>query len=136
MNFASAKNPGGGFLKGSNAQEESLARASNMTVGLNKFLDDYYEVNKQRRNPLYTDTMIYLYYDVTFSKNDNGKKGSEAICNVITSPAANAGVARGRRISERDIDIALKNRIYNIIQLAVDKKSAHLVLGAFGCGVF
>ena len=32
LNFASAKNPGGGFLNGSMAQEESLAIASAMYV--------------------------------------------------------------------------------------------------------
>ena len=33
LNFASAKNPGGGFLGGSQAQEESLARASGLIPG-------------------------------------------------------------------------------------------------------
>lgn len=135
LNFASAKNPGGGFLSGSNAQEESLARASNMTAGLNLFMEDYYEVNRSLNNPLYTDTMIYLD-GVTFFKDDNGKKVQEVVCDLITSPAPNAGVAKNRGISERDIDVALKTRIYNIIQLAVDKKAKHLALGAFGCGVF
>ena len=34
LNFASAKNPGGGFLGGSQAQEESLARSSGLYLAL------------------------------------------------------------------------------------------------------
>jgi uncharacterized protein (TIGR02452 family) len=34
LNFASAKNPGGGFLNGSEAREESLARSSALYASL------------------------------------------------------------------------------------------------------
>src|SRR4051812_30696833 len=37
LNFASARHPGGGFLKGSQAQEESLARASGLYACIAQF---------------------------------------------------------------------------------------------------
>lgn len=36
LNFASARNPGGGFLGGSQAQEESLARSSGLYASLQR----------------------------------------------------------------------------------------------------
>ena len=50
LNFASAKNPGGGFLSGSQAQEESLARSS----GLVRLLESspMYAVNRAPKRPV------------------------------------------------------------------------------------
>ncbi|PQO25765.1 TIGR02452 family protein [Blastopirellula marina] len=45
LNFASAKNPGGGFLGGSQAQEESLARSSALVKTLESKWE-YYEVHR------------------------------------------------------------------------------------------
>jgi uncharacterized protein (TIGR02452 family) len=58
LNFASARNPGGGFLSGSQAQEESLARASGLYAALSR-MTDYYGANRRSQSALYTDHMIY-----------------------------------------------------------------------------
>src|SRR5262249_51633054 len=58
LNFASARNPGGGFLSGSQAQEESLARASGLCECLSR-ITDYYEANRRQRSALYTDHIIF-----------------------------------------------------------------------------
>ena len=58
LNFASAKNPGGGFLGGSEAQEESLVRSSALYDSLVK-QTRYYEYNRNKRTALYSDYIIY-----------------------------------------------------------------------------
>src|SRR5262245_15176404 len=58
LNFASARNPGGGFLGGARAQEEELCRCS----GLYRTLitqPKYYTTNRQLSSLLYTDFLIY-----------------------------------------------------------------------------
>jgi uncharacterized protein (TIGR02452 family) len=57
LNFASAKNAGGGFLNGSQAQEESLARASGLHATLLSQAE-YYQANRACRSLLYTDHAI------------------------------------------------------------------------------
>ena len=61
LNFASAKNPGGGFLRGSNAQEESLARSSSLYLVLtqSQFLAEYYQYNRRGRGGIYSHRLIY-----------------------------------------------------------------------------
>ncbi len=47
LNFASAKNPGGGFIGGSQAQEEVLVRSSGLYSSLIENME-YYEYNRNR----------------------------------------------------------------------------------------
>jgi uncharacterized protein (TIGR02452 family) len=136
LNFASAKNPGGGFLSGSRAQEECLARTSNLYLSLRKFQQDFYEKNRKENNPLYTDAMIFSR-NVTFFRHEDGEFMAEPILvNVITSPAVNAGVAKQLKINDSVIEDAMQQRIRYIIHLAAIERTDYLILGAFGCGVF
>jgi len=57
LNFASAKHPGGGFLTGAQAQEESLARASALYPCLEQ-QKGYYDANRRHHSLLYTDHLI------------------------------------------------------------------------------
>src|SRR5262249_29832555 len=54
LNFASAKNPGGGWLGGARAQEEDLAVSSALVACLQK-APAYYEANRKQESLLYTD---------------------------------------------------------------------------------
>jgi uncharacterized protein (TIGR02452 family) len=61
LNFASAKNPGGGFQRGANAQEESLARSSILHSALihPRVFDGFYGYNRCGKRGIYSDRMIY-----------------------------------------------------------------------------
>merc|ERR1711991_659110 len=95
LNFASAKNPGGGFKKGSSAQEESLARSSTLYGALRRFDKGFYAWN--RRHPgTYSHRIIYSPR-ITFLKQDDGTRLAEEAtvqAAVVTCPAVNVGVAK------------------------------------------
>lgn len=136
LNFASAKNPGGGFLGGSRAQEESLARSS----GLYKSLcacPEYYEFHRQQRSPLYSDRMIYSPGCPVF-RNDEGQLLAEPYAvDFITSPAPNAGAVEKNKPKLTDqIEPTLLGRSLRLLCLAAHRECDALVLGAWGCGVF
>lgn len=136
LNFASAKNPGGGFLVGSQAQEESLARASNLYLSLiNKMA--MYEFHRGRKDCLYSDNMIFSP-EITVFRNDNDELLDEPYqVSLITSPAVNAGCIRqkyNKQLSQ--IEPKMISRIEKVLALALSQKVETLVLGAWGCGVF
>src|SRR5262245_60047417 len=136
LNFASAKNPGGGFLGGSQAQEESLARSSGLYASLVS-QGEYYEANRACRTALYTDHMI-LSPEVPVFRDDSGSLlGAPYSLGIVTAPAVNAGAIRKNEAENASrIWPTMSARIAKVLALAVHHGYEHLVLGAWGCGVF
>lgn len=135
LNFASATNPGGGYLNGCTAQEESLCRASMLYPCLvaNKQM---YKDNKSKYTPLYSDRMIYSP-DVVVFRNDKGEVLDKFVqASFITSPAVNRKIAKALFISDFAIEKVMDIRIRKIISLALEQSPSVIILGAFGCGVF
>lgn len=136
LNFASARHPGGGFLNGSQAQEESLARASGLYASISR-MTDYYTANRQSQSALYTDHQIYSPLVPVFRDDADRLMDDPWHVSMITAPAVNAGVVRSRepenigRIRE-----VMNHRIGGVLALAVQQGHDALVLGAWGCGVF
>lgn len=136
LNFASAKNPGGGFLKGAHAQEESLARSSGLYQSLLK-CPEYYNFHRSYKSLLYSDRMIYSPGCPVF-KNDEGTLLEQPyLVDFITSPAPNAGEVKRNQAQDVDkIPEVLRVRGTKVLSLAADNGCDALVLGAWGCGVF
>ena len=137
LNFASAKNPGGGFLGGASAQEESLARSSNLyeTQIKDKAM---YDFNRNQSSFLYSDYMIYSP-NVLFWNDDNGNYFEKPfVADVITAPAPNKGamLQHNRKEEIAETEEVLKNRMDKVLAIALKQKSETLILGAWGCGVF
>jgi len=136
LNFASAKNPGGGFLNGSLAQEEALAVSSdlyNSQLQARKF----YDINRGCRTALYTHNMIYSR-DITFIRDSSMHLlKSPVLANVLTSPAVNAGAYyKNENGSISTLLAVMEKRMRYILNVFADKGDRTIILGAFGCGVF
>lgn len=95
LNFASAKHPGGGFLKGSQAQEESLARASGLYSCLLQ-APTYYQTNKRRKKTepypaIYENLIIYSPNVPVFRNDDDELLEDPWKASIITAAAPNRG---------------------------------------------
>jgi uncharacterized protein (TIGR02452 family) len=135
LNFASARHPGGGFLGGARAQEESLARASGLYTCLAG--NDMYALHNALRDPLYTDYVIYSPDVPVFRGDDGTLLHTPYLCAFLTSAAVNAKVALELDRSRRaEINKAMSGRICKVLAVAVAQGHDVVILGAWGCGVF
>lgn len=136
LNFASAKNSGGGFLRGTVAQEECIARASGLYPCL-LTAPEYYTFHRSQQNSLYSDHMIWSPLVPVF-KYENGDVTDTVMCiSVITSAAVNARELQKINEAKADvIEAVMRTRIEKVLALSMAKKHRTLILGAWGCGVF
>ncbi|MCP3104686.1 TIGR02452 family protein [Myxococcus sp. K15C18031901] len=136
LNFASAKNPGGGFLGGAKAQEEDLARCSALYTCLLS-QPGYYEANRWEHSALYTDHVIYSP-DVPFFRDESLALLEQPFhVSLVTAPAPNAGVVQREGGRGRDaLPGVLRARARKVLQVMAHQGHTTLVLGAWGCGVF
>lgn len=136
MNFANARHPGGGFLNGANAQEESLCRSSSLYESLiSKEASEMYEHNKKTSSPYDSDYMLISPYVDVFRSVD-GKLLDESHSTAVITIAAPNRNGRAKDVGRDDLQAAMINKIKNLLLVAAAYKYDTLILGAWGCGAF
>ncbi|KAF9243235.1 hypothetical protein BU15DRAFT_86598 [Melanogaster broomeanus] len=137
LNFASATRPGGGFLTGAQAQEESIARSSTLYPSLmTNVAQQFYQLHgRDRKDGFYYHAMDIhpVYWTSPFEVD------------ILTSAAVNAGDVRNKNDKgeklhsaeiERRIEATMKERMARILFLMEQQGAKNIVLGSFGTGVF
>ena len=135
MNFANAHNPGGGFLMGATAQEESLCRCSTLYASINSHkAGEMYRYNNTHPNRVESDYML-ISPKVAVFRDENYNLTESVLMGVVTVPAPNR---RGAAMfaSQELIEDTFRRRIRIMLLAAAKYRYKDLVLGAWGCGAF
>ncbi|NKE57282.1 TIGR02452 family protein [Lentzea sp. PSKA42] len=134
--FASARNPGGGFLNGAQAQEESVARGSALYPCL-RAAGEFYAHHRAHEDLTYSDRVIYSPRVPVF-RDDKGNLLPEPYeVSFLTAAAPNrSAILRNQPERADDIPVVLLRRAIRVLHVAAAHGHRRLVLGAWGCGVF
>ncbi|MFE7594003.1 TIGR02452 family protein [Kitasatospora sp. NPDC057512] len=134
LNFASARNPGGGYLRGARAQEEDLCRSALLYSCLLE-APDYYEAHRASTDLRYSHRVI-VSPAVPVIRDGRGELLARPYpVAFLTSPAPNAGQLE-RRSPGTEVRGVLAERAVRVLAAAARHELRTLVLGAWGCGVF
>lgn len=131
LNFADYNNPGGKFMSGSCAQEESLCHASTL-YNILQGHSEYYEWNRNHKNKgLYTNRALYTKNVLFFTGN------AVRTVDMITCAAPNRSIGlRYGSFTDEMNEAALMSRIEFLRHICQDNNVTLLIAGAWGCGVF
>ncbi|GIG89403.1 TIGR02452 family protein [Plantactinospora endophytica] len=134
--FASARNPGGGFLNGAQAQEESIARASALYPCLREAWD-FYLAHRADPDLGYSDRIVHSPAVPVFRDDRGDLLAAPYPVSFLTSAAPNlAAMRRNQPDRTGDVPAVLRRRAARVLAVAAAYGHRQLVLGAWGCGVF
>lgn len=144
LNFANAFHPGGGVVRGSSAQEESLCRCSTLYDSLVSpfMIENFYKKHSAFLDNLANDDVIFspavkvFKSDIRFPEILPENQWFDV--DVLTSAAPNirAGWNGVIEISDEKLSALHESRLRKILDVAAANKDDVVILGAFGCGAF
>lgn len=129
LSFANGIQPGGGFLNGATAQEETLCRSSALYATLRD--DPMYQAHRKGDQAASSDWTIYSP-DVPFFRGDDGTElENPYLLSILTCAAPYAPA-----IGQPKAGDLLQDRTHRVLSIACAYGYSTLVLGAWGCGAF
>jgi uncharacterized protein (TIGR02452 family) len=134
--FASARNPGGGFLSGATAQEEDIARACALFACL-RTVREFYLYHREQADLRYSDRIIYTP-DVPVIRGPDGQLLERPYgLSFLVAAAPNLGAILARQPElAATVPEVLAGRAERVLRVAAGHGHRTIVLGAWGCGVF
>jgi len=138
LNFASATSPGGGYLRGGSAQEETLCRAT-LLYDVLRLQSGFYEQNKALADAVYRDVLILSGSVPVIRDNWDQLIFSPFVCDILSCPAPNRTALMAKGADKGALtraDAAVASRIRLILDVAASLEPDVTILGAWGCGVF
>lgn len=139
LNFANRRTAGGGVLRGSRAQEETIFRRTNLYRSLYQFMPDAekYNVPKNRRQYPMDKNFggIYTPYATVFRSSDYSLLEKPEKLSFVSVAAMNRPRLVGDALAPELIEGTL-NKMRTILRIGLYHGHDSIILGAFGCGAF
>ena len=143
LNMASRKNPGGGVLHGSRAQEESIFRRTNIFRSLYQFIPyaGYFGVVKSDQEYPLDQNFGGIYSPDVVLFRDSERYGCKLLKNPIHISVISVAAMNRPKIDATgkicgELVEGVKNKIRTIFRIALGNRHDSLILGAWGCGAY
>lgn len=141
LNFASAKNPGGGVVNGAIAQEECICRITTLfpCLSSDKIMEGFYMPHRTMFSDLiYNDDLIFTP-DVYCIKTDTASpypRPENEWFKVDVITCASPNLSGYTRIYDDTLAKIQYKRLERVFITAINNGAETFILGAFGCGAF